>query len=168
MLYYTSGFIGYVVVAHYIRKYINWGVKRTLLISLPMFLVGYLIISLPFYYQLPESYPINGPIDMAIAWERSWCFATTGVALTAIALFLLFKLITTPCSIYPFFERVSKLSYGIYLVHIFVLVACYDIIAQLNLITPITMILTAISTFVISTLIIQLIALIPKSKYIIG
>lgn len=168
MLYYTSGFIGYIVVAHYIRKYINWSKKKTIAIALPMFIVGYLIVALPFYLQLPGSYPVSGPIDLAIDWERSWCFATTGVALTAIALFLLFKLIEKPCRVYPLFEQLSKQSYGIYLIHIFVLVAVYDTITQHSLSTPLTMILTAVGTFVVSAIIVRLISLIPKSKYIIG
>lgn len=168
MLYYTSGFIGYVVVAHYIRKYVDWSAAKTLAVAIPMFVVGYLIVALPFYWQLPESYPISGPIELAIAWERSWCFATTGVALTAIALFLLFRLITKPCRIYPLFEQLSKLSYGIYLVHIFVLVAVFDTLNGLGLTTPVMMILTSIATFIISALIVKLLSLIPKSKYIIG
>lgn len=35
MLYYVSGFIGYVVAAHYIRKYVDWGVAKTLAVSIP-------------------------------------------------------------------------------------------------------------------------------------
>lgn len=168
MLYYTSGFIGYVVVAHYIRKYINWGARRTLAVAVPMFVVGYLIVALPFYLQLGDSYPISGSIELAIAWERSWCFATTGVALTAIALFLLFKLITKPCRVYPLFERLSKLSYGIYLVHIFVLVAVFDIVSSWGFATPIVMILSAALTFLISAFLVQIIKLLPKSKFLIG
>jgi surface polysaccharide O-acyltransferase-like enzyme len=167
-LYYTSGFIGYVVVGHYIRKYITWSTAKTLAIAIPMFVVGYAMVALPFYAQLPTNYPISGSIDMAIAWERSWCFATTGVALTAIALFLIFKLITKPGCAYPLIERLSKMSYGIYLIHIFVLVAMYDWVTQLSLSTPLTMMLTAIGTFIVSALITRLIALLPKSKYIIG
>lgn len=168
MLYYTSGFIGYIVAAHYIRTYIDWSIKRTLAISLPMFAVGYAIVALPFYYQMPEAYPISGTIDMAIAWERSWCFATTGVALSSIALFLLFRLIDKPCRIYPLFERLSRHSYGIYLIHIFVLVAVYDIVSAWALATPLTMVLTAAATFIISALIVEVLSYIPKSKYIIG
>lgn len=167
-LYYSSGFIGYVVVAHYIRKYIDWGVGKTLRVAIPMFIVGYLIVALPFYAQLSDSYPISGTIDLAVAWERSWCFATTGVALTAISLFLLFKLISKPCRIYPLFERLSRLSYGIYLVHIFVLVAVYDTVMQWALSTPLIMVLTATITFIISAIVVRLIALLPKSKYIVG
>lgn len=168
MLYYTSGFIGYIVVAHYIRKYVNWNVKHTLLVAIPMFVVGYLIVALPFYAQLGETYPISGTIDLAIAWERSWCFATTGVALTAIAVFLLFKLIAKPCRIYPLFERLSKLSYGIYLIHIFVLVAVFDIVSSWGLITPYTIILSATLTLLISAIFVRVISLLPKSKYLIG
>lgn len=168
MLYYTSGFIGYVVAAHYIRKYIDWSAAKTLIVAIPMFIIGYLIVALPFYSQLSDSYPISGTIDLAVAWERSWCFATTGVALTAISLFLIFKLITKPCRIYPLVERLSKLSYGIYLVHIFILVALFDAVSHWGLSTPFVMLLTATLTFIISALMTRLIALLPKSKYIIG
>jgi surface polysaccharide O-acyltransferase-like enzyme len=133
-----------------------------------MFVVGYLIVALPFYAQLGETYPISGTIDLAIAWERSWCFATTGVALTAIAVFLLFKLIAKPCRIYPLFERLSKLSYGIYLIHIFVLVAVFDIVSSWGLITPYTIILSATLTLLISAIFVRVISLLPKSKYLIG
>ena len=168
MLYYTSGFIGYVVVAHYIRTHINWSIKKTLCVAIPMFLVGYGIVALPFYMQLPDTYPVNASIDLAVEWERSWCFATTGVALTTIAIFLLFKLITKPCKIYPLFEQLSKLSYGIYLVHMFVLIAVFSFVSTWGLSTPIVIILTAITTFVVSAIIVQLLKLLPKSKYFIG
>ena len=168
MLYYTSGFVGYIVVAHYIRKYIDWSTRKTLAIALPMFIIGYLIVTLPFYNQLGDTYPISGGIELAIAWERSWCFATTGVALTAIALFLIFRLITKPCCIYPLFEQLSRYSYGIYLIHIFVLVAAFDIVSAWGLSTPLTIFATAIITFVVSAIVVRLIALLPKSKYIIG
>lgn len=168
MLYYTSGFIGYVVVAHYIRKYIDWSAKKTFAIALPMFVLGYIIVALPFYQQLGDDYPISGGIELAIAWERSWCFATTGVALTAIATFLMFKLIKQPCRIYPLFAELSRLSYGIYLMHIFVLVAVFDIVSQWGLATPLVMVITAALTFCISALLTRIIALLPKSKFLIG
>ena len=133
-----------------------------------MFLIGYAIVALPFYMQLPDTYPVNASIDLAVEWERSWCFATTGVALTTIAIFLLFRLITKPCRIYPLFEQLSKLSYGIYLVHIFVLVAVFSYTSSWGLATPIVMLLTAVITFAISAIFVKLLKLLPKSKYFIG
>ena len=167
-LYYVSGFIGYVVAAHYIRQHIDWGVKRTLLVALPLLAVGYIATALPFYQQIPTTYPVNDTIELAVSMERSWCFATTGVALQTIALFLLFKLITKPCRIYPIFRRVAELSYGIYLIHIFVLVAAFNIISEWQLPTLTTILLTASSTFVVCIILTRLIALLPKSKYLIG
>jgi surface polysaccharide O-acyltransferase-like enzyme len=167
-LYYTSGFIGYIVVAHYIRTYVNWSTVKTLCVALPTLVIGYIIVALPFYLQLPDAYPVNDSIDLAVRWELSWCFTTTGVALTTIALFLLFKLITKPCRTYPFFERLSKLSYGIYLVHMFVLVAVFSYVSTWGLATPVVMLLTATLTFIISALFVQLLSLLPKSKYFIG
>lgn len=167
-LYYTSGFIGYIVVAHYIRTYVNWSTVKTLCVALPTLVIGYIIVALPFYLQLPDAYPVNDSIDLAVRWELSWSFTTTGVALTTIALFLLFKLINRPCRIYPLVERLSQLSYGIYLVHMFVLVALFSFVSTWGLATPLVMILTAAITFIVSAIIVQLLKLLPKSKYFIG
>jgi peptidoglycan/LPS O-acetylase OafA/YrhL len=90
------------------------------------------------------------------------------VALTAIATFLMFKLIKQPCRIYPLFAELSRLSYGIYLMHIFVLVAVFDIVSQWGLATPLVMVITAALTFCISALLTRIITLLPKSKFLIG
>lgn len=168
MLYYVSGFIGFVVAAHYIRTYINWSVARTLAITLPMIIVGYVVTALPFYYQIPSSYPIVDSIDLAIDMELSWRFSTTGVALMTIGVFLIFKLIERPSKCYKAIADLSMLSYGIYLVHMFVLVAIYDIVSSWSIGTPLTMVVTAALTFAISAILIKLLALLPKSKYIVG
>lgn len=167
-LYYASGFIGYVVVAHYIRKHIDWSATKSIIVALPMLVVGYTITALPFYLQIPSNYPINDTIDLAIQMELSWDFATLGVALQSIAVFLMFKLIERPCRVYPMFKHLAKHSYGVYLAHMFVLVPTFDIVSSWGLTTPLTMILSALLTFTITALIIELAALLPKSKYIVG
>ena len=60
-LYYISGFVGYVVLAHYIRTYVNWSWKKTLAVALPMWAVGYAIAALWFWSQIPTQYPVNEP-----------------------------------------------------------------------------------------------------------
>lgn len=167
-LYYVSGFIGYVVAAHYIRKYVNWSRAKTLAISLPMLIIGYLITALPFYLQIPDTYPIHESIDLAIDMELSWSFASTGAALQTLALFLLFKLIKRPCKAYPLFAHLSKRSYGVYLAHMFVLVPTFSLVSSWGLGTPLVMVLSALLTFTFTALIIELLALLPKSKYIVG
>lgn len=42
--YYLSGFIGYLILAYYLKKYpLNWNWNKTLLIGIPLFLLGYLL-----------------------------------------------------------------------------------------------------------------------------
>lgn len=168
LLYYFSGFIGYVVAAHYIRKYVEWGVAKSLAVALPMIVVGYAATALPFYLQLPDSYPINESVDLAVKLELSWDFATTGAALMTLGVFLLFRLIKRPCKVYPLFYELSRLSYGVYLLHMFVLVAVFDIVKGWEIGTPLTMFTSAIITYVVSMLITKLLSLLPKSNYIIG
>lgn len=168
LLYYFSGFIGYVVAAHYIRKYVDWGITKSLCVALPMIVVGYAATALPFYLQLPDSYPIVDTIDLAVGLELSWDFTTTGVALMSLGAFLLFKLIKCPTKGYRLIRNVSNLSYGVYLLHMFVLVAVFDIVSSWCLGTPLTMFISAILTFIGSVILTKLLSLLPKSKYIIG
>lgn len=167
-LYYVSGFVGYVVAAHYIRKYINWGVARTLFVAIPMLAVGYAVTAVPFYMQLPNEFPVNQSIDLAIDMELSWSFATTGAALQTLAIFLIFRLIKRTCKVYPMFEHLSKRSYGIYLAHMFVLVPTFAWVSNWGLSTPLVMVVSAILTFTLTAIGIELIARMPKSKYIVG
>ncbi|MBP3455762.1 MAG: acyltransferase family protein [Alistipes sp.] len=167
-LYYISGFIGYVILGHYIRRYVDWSWRRTLAVAIPLFAAGYAITAAWFWHCIPSEYPVNAPIDLAVEMEMSWRFCSTGVAMTTVALFLIFKKFSRPGRAYPLVERLSRLSYGIYLMHIFVLTAAYDIISQWALATPVTMLLTAAATFVVCAVATRIISLIPKSKYIIG
>lgn len=100
--------------------------------------------------------------------ELSWDFTTTGAALMTLGVFLLFKLIERPCRIYPLIAELSKLSYGIYLLHMFVLVAVFDIVSSWQIGTPLTMFVSAVITFTVSAIITKLLSLLPKSKYIVG
>jgi surface polysaccharide O-acyltransferase-like enzyme len=133
-----------------------------------MIAVGYLITALPFYIQLPDNYPIIDAIDLAVKLELSWDFTMTGVALMTLGVFLLLKLIKQPTRGYGLIYDISHLSYGIYLLHMFVLVAVFDIVSAWGLTTPLTMIVSALLTFTCSAIVAKLISLLPKSKYIVG
>ena len=167
-LYYVSGFVGYVVAAHYIRTYIDWGVKRTLCIALPMLVAGYAITAIPFYYTIPDSYPVRASIDLAVDMELSWAFASLGVALQTLAVFLIFRLFKRPCRLYPLFAHISKRSYGIYLAHMFVLVPVFGWVNSWGIATPLVMVISAILTMIITAILVEIVSLLPKSKYIVG
>ena len=167
-LYYVSGFVGYVVAAHYIRTYVDWGVKRTLCIALPMLVAGYAITAIPFYSAIPDNYPVRASIDLAVDMELSWSFASLGVALQTLAVFLIFRLFKRPCRLYPLFAHISKRSYGIYLAHMFVLVPVFGWVNSWGIATPLVMVISAILTMIITAILVEIVSLLPKSKYIVG
>ena len=175
LFYYISGYIGYVVIAHYIRTYvIDWSWRKTLVIGLPMFVAGYAITCGWYYWYALSEVGVNaeGMIlgDMADLRdvEASWRFCTPGVALMSVALFLGFKKITCDTGwFYRLMADISKLSYGMYLMHIFILNAVFRGLTG-NLPTPLSILTTAVTTYVLSYLLTKAISYIPKSKYLIG
>ena len=65
--YYVSGFIGYLILAYYLAKYPpQWSWKRTLAVTVPMFLGGYLITS--FGYVLTQQYFPGDYAYLEIVW----------------------------------------------------------------------------------------------------
>lgn len=167
-LYYISGFMGYVVAAHYIRKYVDWSWKKTLAVAIPMWIVGYAVAATWFWCQIPTTYPVNQPIDLAVLMEQSWRFCSASIALTAIALFLIFKKINCSGWLYNnIVAPISKASYGIYLMHMFVLVAVFSYVSSLGIATPWVMFVSTIVTFTICAIISVIISKLPGGKYIV-
>ncbi|MBQ7310863.1 MAG: acyltransferase [Alistipes sp.] len=168
-LYYISGFIGYVVVAHYIRTYVDWSWRKTLTVAVPMWIAGYAIAAIWFWEQIPTQYPVNQSIDLAVLMEQSWRFCSTGVAMTAIAVFLVFKKIN--CSGW-FYNKVvlpvSKVSYGMYLMHMFALVAILSNVSTWGLATPWTMLISTALAYVVCAVVALFISKLPFGKYIVG
>lgn len=176
MFYYASGFIGYVIVADYLRKYcsrLNW--KKTLAAAVPMWIAGYAVTASWFWSAMPKLFPVNGPIEIAVEMETSWCFSTFGVALTTIAYFLIAIKIKASGKFYrKVVVPLSKISFGIYLMHIFLL--CFFMqytgpwFAQMNQWAgmPLCIAVNVGLTFLTSALLTKLVSYIPGSKYITG
>lgn len=167
-LYYISGFIGYVVLGDYIRKYIDWDVKKTLKICIPLLVVGYLISVVWFWWAMPKDFPVRDDLRIAIYMEYSWRFCSFGVALCSFAIFMMFRLIKNGGCLYKTVVKLSKLSYGVYLIHLFILGIMYNIFNSMGMPTLSIILLTAVSTFIVSFIVIWLMSKLPKSKYIIG
>jgi surface polysaccharide O-acyltransferase-like enzyme len=168
-LYYISGFIGYVVLAHYIRTYIDWSWKKTLAVALPMWIVGYAVAAAWFWLQIPTEYPVNESIDLAVLMEQSWRFCSTSVAMTAVAMFLIFKKINCSGVVYRnIIQPISKVSYGIYLMHMFALVAIFAFVPAWGMATPWTIVTIATLTFILCSVVAVVISKLPGGKYIVG
>ena len=185
VFYYLSGFIGYLLLGLYLRKFgseMSWG--RTLAVALPCFLVGFAVCVGGFVRRVMESsggvFPTGGECAVAAVWETPWFYNTFSVALMTIGWVLLFRRFHWDGR---FFRRivlpVSKASYGMYLCHMLALglyAALYRGTFGIGtegslgiMTTPVEIILTAVSSFVTVALVCVLVRKVPVvGKWLIG
>ena len=182
--YYFSGFIGYLLLGLYFRKFVgelSW--KKTLGIAIPCYIAGFAISFGGFLRRVYETaegtFPVGGLVEKEVWWETTWCNDTIGVVLMAIAWILVFKKIKAEGRFYKnVLLPVSKASYGIYLMHLLILVPICG--AFRNWLgsgsdgvlgfwtTPAEILLSAITAFIGTSLVSVLIRRIPKiGKYIV-
>lgn len=167
MLWYCSGFLGYLVLAHYIRKHIDWSREKRIRVGAISTLVGGLFTAWSFWWKGEPGVLIETPM-----LEWSWEFCTPNVLLTTFGLFLLFTCIRQPKA--PvFITSLSKLSYGMYLMHIFFLAPIAQWIVGGNVgepLLPVWLAIPAIAllTFLCCAITTKLLSYLPGSKYIIG
>ena len=185
LFYYMSGFIGYLLLGLYFRKFVgelSW--SKTLGIAIPAWLGGFAITFGGFLRRVYETsggnFPAEGIINDAVYWETTWCNDTIGVALMTVAWILLFRKIRNEgCFYKKVLLPVSKASYGVYLSHILVLVPIGGAVREWlgsgdeGLLgfwtTPVEIVLSAVLAFVAVSALSVLIQKIPKiGKYIMG
>lgn len=185
LFYYLSGFVGYMLLGLYFRKFVgrlSWG--RTLAVALPCFVIGFSICCGGFLSRVwadcGGQFPIEGPVGLAALWEGPWLNDTIGVALMVIAYVLIFRKIEHGGR---FYEKVllpiSKVSYGMYLCHLLILGAvsawmrsALGLGAEGELgiwTTPVQIVCSTVISFTLTALASCLIQRIPRvGKWIVG
>ena len=163
MLWYFSGYLGYLVLAHYIRVHLSWTTKQRFWRGLVMMVVGAVTTIYSFYVQA-----VPGIVHSTPVVELGWAFCTINcVALTAGA-FLMFSCISldkTP----RWVADLSKMSYGIYLIHIFWIGMWVTLFKEtFALGSGLAIPAITIVTFLCSYISVKLISYLPKSHWLIG
>lgn len=127
LFYYLSGFIGYLLLGLYFRRFVgNFSWRRTLAIAVPVFLAGFFCCSYGFLSRVwadcDGTFPVEGPVGLAAIWEGPWLNDTFGVALMTVGWVLVFRKIEGEGWFYRnILLPVSKASYGMYLSHMILL-----------------------------------------------
>ena len=165
-LWYCSGYLGYLVLAHYIRFHIHWTDSKRMHIGLWCFIVGAVFTGWSFWLKGVPGVAIETPM-----LEWSWEFCTPNVLLATFGLFLLFSTIHRPAP--AFITSLAKLSFGMYLMHLFFLapIASYVIggsVAEPLLPVWLAIPVIAVDTFVCCAITTKLVSLLPGSKWIVG
>ena len=162
MLYNFAGYPGYLVLAHYIKNHIHWDDSKRLRVGLACLLTGLAATILSFYVQI-----VPGSQQEFIDIEIGWCFCTINCVVYTFGAFLLFTLIRKPGKCYPLVKDISKMSYGMYLLHMFWLwlwAPVFTSFLHISLAIP----AIALTTYICSYLTCKLISMLPCSKWIIG
>lgn len=160
MLYYFSGFLGYLLLGHYLVKYpVNWKWGKTLAVALPLFIVGFCITYFGFI-SVTKNYAVL---------EVIWYFTNINVFMMVLASFLILRKvkITNPKAV-QVIRKLSYLSFGIYLTHFFFVQVTYDFTKSIALVPYLQIPINAVIAFGVTTLFVYLLSKLPKSKFLIG
>ena len=173
LFYYFSGFVGYLLLGLYFKRFtdtLSW--RRTLSIALPLMAAGFAIhfggfIQRVFFVDDSCAPVLEGGLELGIRWQTTWGNDTIGVVLLTIGWILLFRKIKDADN--PFFRYVikptSQAGYGIYLSHMLLLVPISALFREIILFgetapfgettafggvfsTPLAIVLGAVATFI--------------------
>lgn len=163
MLWNFSGYLGYLVMAHYIRTHLKWNRSKRLGIGATAFAIGTVWTILSFYLQATPGQTHSTPVI-----EIGWAFCTINCVIATFGAFLLFTCIESKKAP-KIITDMSKLSYGMYLMHIFWLGMWAGVFKhELALPTVAAIPCIAVSTFICCYATSKLISYIPGSKWVIG
>lgn len=165
-LWYCSGYLGYLVLAHYIRYHLKWTDSRRTAVGLCCFIIGGAFTAWSFWLKGVPGVAIETPM-----LEWSWEFCTPNVVLATYGAFLLFSTIHRPAP--RIITSLAKLSFGMYLMHLLFLAPIAGYIINGNVAEPVLPVwlaipVIAILTFLCCALTTKIVSLLPGSKWIIG
>ncbi|MCM1110150.1 MAG: acyltransferase [Clostridium sp.] len=163
MLWYFSGYLGYLVLAHYIRVHLDWSISRRLVVGGILLAVGAAWTILSFYVQAVPGIVLDTP-----TLEVGWAMCTVNVLIATTGAFLLFTCIrreTAPALI----TELSNLSYGMYLIHIFWLGMWVGILKDdMGLGSAVAIPAIAVATFLSCWISCKILSLLPFGQLVIG
>ena len=141
--YYVSGFIGYMILAYYLKKYpLKWSWGKMAAICIPMFLVGYVITSLG-YIITNNHYPGNYAY-----LEIIWYFTGINVFMMTFPVFVIIQKINAKPR--RWMQKAASLTFGIYLCHFTFTFVSYDLYDVPALPYVVRILLAATTTLMIS------------------
>ena len=163
LFYYFAGFNGYLLLGHYLGKGNDWSTGKTLAVTIPLFLIGYLVTFTGFRYMTSD------PHVSEEGMELFFTYCSPNAMLMTAAIFLLVKKVRISS---PFIcgalANLTKLGFGVYCVHYFFIGPSYLLTLWLRVPVPAIVPVSAIFTLAASWMFTYLLSKLPYSKYIIG
>ena len=159
--YYLSGFVGYLILAYYLKTYpLQWSAGKTAAIMLPMFAVGY-AITYAGYVAVQEIHP--GDYSFL---EIIWLFCGINVFMMTLPVFVAVQRINF-CP-RPWVASLASLTFGIYLVHFPLESVAYDAFATLGLPAWVRILLASVAVFAVTAAIVWLLRLSKLTRRLVS
>lgn len=168
MLWYFSGYIGYLVMAYYIRVHLNWDLRNRLAMGTICFLAGSVFTAWSFWWK-----GVPGKIIETPLLEWSWEFCTPNQLLATFGAFVLFSCISDNSREPKLVSEIARLSFPMYLMHMFFLALIAKAMVAGDVVSPLIPVWLAIPCIAILTYICciataKLLSLLPGSKWFLG
>ena len=164
MFYYFAGFNGYLLLGHYLKN-LEWSLKKTLAIGIPMFAVGYAVTFLGFRHitALPEY------TDEML--ELFFTYCSLNVVMMTVPVFLLMKKVDVRSEkIKSLLANLTTCGIGIYMVHYFFTGPGVVLMRALHVPVALQIPAAAVVAFAISWLIVASIYRLmgKNARYVVG
>lgn len=165
MLYYFAGFNGYLLLGHYLRHHVDWSLKKTLLLGLPIFLFGYAVTFCGFRYitALPEY--TDSQLELFFTYN-----SLNVVCLTFPVFMLLKKARVNNARIQQLLANLTTCGFGIYMIHYFFAGPAVLLAKAIGVPTAFQIPVAAVFAFASSWAIVDLLRRIlgKQARYVIG
>ncbi|MDE6877657.1 MAG: acyltransferase family protein [Odoribacter sp.] len=165
VLYYFSGFSGYLLLGYYLKDGIRLSGKNTLVLSFVCLVLGYIVT----YYGFRSMTAQEGVTERQV--ELFFLYCSPNVLLMTVAWYLAVqKIKIKPGVIRSALANITQCGFGIYMIHYFIVGTVYLAIDRLGVSVSMRIPVTALSVFFISWGIVSLFYKItPKAaKWIMG
>ena len=92
LFYYVSGFVGYLLLGVFVKRFVPEG-RLVRAVGWTLFLLGFILVCFGFMQRIMASgsFPVEGSVEVAVAWEAAIAFCGLPVALTALGLTLVYR-----------------------------------------------------------------------------
>lgn len=185
LFYYMSGFVGYMLLGLYMRRFAGYGARaKVAILAFLCWFVGFTISLIWFmaiiYGFATNGFPVNGTEEMVVLVEKPFWHDTICVYLMTVGALFLFRMIRADGWFYQrVILQISKVGYGVFLSHMIFLSVVSEWFRHILglgtdgllgvFTTPLQIILTTLVSLTITTIACILIQRIPKyGKWIIG
>lgn len=161
--YYFAGFLGYVVLAFYWKRFpLEWTMAKRLKVAIPLFLAGYGATVYGFL-NMPNLFPGNFN-----ALEIPWFFCSPNVCAMTVGVYLLFTGIKAAPP--RWVSSWAGLTFGVYLIHFIFVHITYDwFVVSLDFLPPALQIpVMGLTAFLLASGVVWLLSRLPGRRYFIG